>query len=108
MTRTPPLKNSEGVSIRYRALGNFRKRGGYKVQLNFSALFFRFFSDQFNFYLCNDWVNTDDLMVIRGRQNVLLLTRNLNLASMGPSSNLIDSFCNPIYHYGLYNCYRLI
>ena len=83
------------------ALRTFRKRGGYKVQLNFLA-FFPFFSDKFNFYLNNYWVNTDDFMVIGGRQNVFLLTRNL--ISIGPSSKLIHSFCTQIYHYGLYNC----
>ena len=33
------IRYTEGASIRYRALRMFRKRGGYKVQLNFSAIF---------------------------------------------------------------------
>ena len=60
------IRYTEGASIRYRALRSFRKRGGYKVQLNFRQ-FFSIFSDQFNFYLCNYWVNIDDSMVIARR-----------------------------------------
>ena len=67
------IRYSEEVSIRYTALRSFPKRGGYKIQLIFSAFFFDFFSDQFNFYLCNYWVNTDDLMVIGGTEKVFSL-----------------------------------
>ena len=37
------IRYTEGASIRYRALRSFRKRGGYKVQLNFRHFFSIFF-----------------------------------------------------------------
>ena len=81
------IRYSEGASIKYRAMRIFRKRGGYKVQLNFSRYFFSIFSGHYNFYLWSDWVNIDDLIVIGGRLNVFLPSRNLNLTPIGPPSS---------------------
>lgn len=48
------IRYSERASIRYKGLRIFRKTGGYKVQLNFSAMFFDFFP--FNSTLISDMI----------------------------------------------------
>ena len=46
------LRYSEGASIGYRALRIFQKRGGYKVQLNFSGYFFSIFFQVIITFIC--------------------------------------------------------